>query len=132
MASRASKVSFITFVSYLSEQIKGHRFSIDPQAKELNQLFDPNTIHYRLSRQVIVDIYQTHQLQNLNQIVEPYKVLDSLGIIRGKLLDSNGDIDQINLIDLIGELTVQYFELEPLAVPAPKKQAKVIPFTRRE
>ncbi len=177
--------SFIDFVCYLSEKIEGHTFSVLPEAKELNQLFDQNTIHYRLSRQVMVDIYKTHQCQNIWQKIEPFnldksvktrksmqaldapskikknlitnkvtatflislctsiaymsfprltdlsrfKILDVLGETRGGLLNKNGDIDQINLIDKIGELTVEYYQL-PANKQALSEQrtAKVIPY----
>ena len=120
---------FIDFVCFLANTIEGHTFSINEQAKELNELFDQNSIHYALTRQVLADIYKAHQCQNLRQAIKPFNVLDILGQTRGQLLDKKGDIDQINLIDRMGELTVEYFQIRSPIKPSVKpKGARIIPY----
>ncbi len=133
-SSTPSSPELSTFVHYcttVAQQLGGHRFPLNADAKQLDELLDPNAIHYSLTRQVLFEVYAAHQLQNIRQPIEAYTVLDALGAIRGDLLDKRGDVDQIALIDQIGELTVAYFKLEqPTLNTPPPVRSKVLPLTK--
>ena len=123
--------SLAAYLLFVSDMLGGDLFPVDWQARELNSLVSHRAIDYELIHRIVREIRTHNAVTRLYDRLEPWDTLDALGKVRGELLKRKGDINQISLIDRIGELTVSFFNLahEHPGVEAP--QARVYSLRKR-
>lgn len=103
---------FIEYLRFISDMLGGDVLSLDTQANELRQLISHRTIDYELMRDIVLEIQKHNAIFHQNEYIEAFPTLDALGIIRGELMHHKGDVNQISLLDHMGELTVSFFNLQ--------------------
>ncbi len=76
-----------------------------------NALISSEAVHYELVKKIFRDIYRANRCYHLNATVDCHKTFDVLGKIHAELVDSEKtDVDQIGLLQNIGEATRKFFE----------------------
>lgn len=109
-------LSFNAYLQFVSDMLGGDLFPLELGNNDMNALVSHRAIDYELICSIVREIRQKNAAFYLNDTLQPYLTLDALGTLRGHLLAHKGDINQISLIDRIGELTVSFFNLGPEAV----------------
>ena len=105
--------SFQTYLQFVSDMLGGDLFPLDIENRDINSLISHRAIDYELVCSIVREIQLHNTVFYLTDKLTAYATLDALGKLRGKLLRRRGDINQISLIDRIGELTVTFFNISP-------------------
>ena len=115
---------FIAYLQFISDMLGGDIFPIRQQQTNIRKLISERAIDYTLITRITAEIQKHNAILKPQDHLEPYPTLDALGSIRASLLDNQGDIHQISLLDRIGELTVSFFNLK---YPSLKPEASAAP-----
>ncbi len=105
--------SFLNYLRFVSDMLGGDILPLVNDGQDVDRLIAEQAIDYELMQQLVKNIRLHNSVIGVNDLIVPYPTLDALGELRGKLLRQRGDVNQISLIDRIGELTVSYFNLSP-------------------
>lgn len=98
---------FILFWSFIALEIGAHRLSINPTAKQPQELFAANSVHPDFLKQLILDSLK-NKSDSLKQPIDINHVLDLLGETAFKLrANGSDDLYDIEMLEeiawLIGE-----------------------------
>jgi len=107
--------SFIAYLEFISDMLGGDLFPLDLSNNDVRSLVSHRAIDYELICSIVKEVRLHNAAFYLSDTLQAYPTLDALGKIRGQLLQSKGDINQISLVDRIGELSVSFFNLSPEA-----------------
>ncbi len=117
---------FIDYLRFMSDTLGGDVLPIMDDSHNMRSLISERAIDYELMRAVITSLQKHNCVFHLNDKVELYPCLDALGEIRGNLIYEGGDINQIGLLDRMGEITLSFFNITS-AHPTAKKQTQSWP-----
>jgi hypothetical protein len=110
--------SFQTYLQFISDMLGGDLFPLESGESDISSLVSHRAIDYELVRSIVREIQLHNAVFYLTDKLSAYATLDALGALRGQLLRRRGDINQISLIDRIGELTVTFFNISQDSPPA--------------
>lgn len=118
---------FIDYLRFISDMLGGDILPLDTHTHALTSLVAQRAIDYELMREIVAEILKHNAVFHKNDAIEAYPTLDALGIMRGQLMQHKGDVNQICLLDRMGELTVSYFNLRipPRIRSQPYSQARI-------
>lgn len=102
---------FILYLQFISDTLGGDVFPLKQETNDIHRLVCERAIDYSLIKKITAEIRKRNAVFQANDVLEAYSTLDALGSVRANLLDNQGDIHQISLVDRIGELTVRFFNL---------------------
>jgi len=108
--------SFGNYLRFVSDMLGGDIFPIKPAPEELRSLICERAIDYNLAHKITLEIIKHNAVFKRQDTLEAYSTLDALGALRAQLLDNKGDVNQISLIDRMGELTVSFFNLQTVHI----------------
>jgi hypothetical protein len=111
------RIEYRVLMTGLAEFVGHHQLPIRPDASDINDILDGEPIHCELVREVVRAIYRSGRCGNLDAEVRAETVFNSLGGIRGRLIDDGDtDVDQINLLEDLG------WASRALFAPAPPRE----------
>lgn len=128
-----TSANFRNLVISLSDSVGQHHISVVRDAMHPNALISSEAVHYELVKKIFRDIYRANRCYHLNATVDCHKTFDVLGKIHAELVDSEKtDVDQIGLLQNIGEATRKFFEAHdscPSNQTPESKDSSVTPFS---
>ncbi len=99
---------FSDYLERLSEELGEHQLPISPSWSKASQIVADDAIQHGLMKEVISAIYRANGCSNGGQPVALEPVLDCLGEIHHRLLESTTpDFEAVRLVQQIGETTVR-------------------------
>jgi len=111
---RQKAASFRTLIRFLAEQVGRHQLPINDGACDIHELLGADAVHHDVIKRLVRLIYKANHCGHLDASVTPSATFNALGRIREELVSSRfTDIDQINLVDSIGDASKDWFRLSP-------------------
>lgn len=95
---------FRALVMQLAEHVGRQHIPVNEDAENIHDLLGADAVHHELIKRVVRKVYKANHCGHLDSVIDPEPTFTVLGEIRRELTSSQfSDIDQINLIDAIGE-----------------------------
>lgn len=105
-----SPVEFKSLVIRLADRVGHHHIPVNNEAQEIADFVGADAVHCELVPKLIRAIYKANKCGYLGAPVSAEATFDALGKIHGELLRSrHTDLDQLRLLQQLGEHTAQYF-----------------------
>lgn len=127
-------ITFRTLCAHLSERIGRHYLPLDTDAHAIGELLEEGSAHHDLVKTLLHDLYATAGCRGLDDSAPLLPLLDCLGETRHALKERGGDVDQLCLIDDLGEALVALYRdhgLLPETRAARPRAAQIVPLRRR-
>ncbi len=112
-SSPSINIPFKQLILALSEELGSLFLPVDEKAQSAAGVVLNHTAYYALMREMVLRLYKENALRSINGPVSLYACLDAVGDLRGNRIRNQGDIDEIQLIDRVGELLVELFSNTP-------------------
>ncbi len=125
------RLTFRTLMVELAHRIGDHHLPVYAGAADIHAFLGADAVHHELIAQVVRQVYKANRCGHLDAAVTSRPTFAVLGRIRGRLSQCvQSDIDQVNLLDMLGWATREIFanhELLPgsFADEPVKKRASV-------
>ncbi len=106
----ARNTGFRDLVLYLADRIGRQHIPAHEDADDIHDLLGADAVHHELIKNTIRQIYRTNHCGHLDAPITQDKTFKVLGAIRKELAGSQfTDIDQINLLESVGDACRQWF-----------------------
>lgn len=99
-------LSYQKLIQQIAEQLGAVYFPLNRQADSPLNMVEPESAYAPLLKEVVSRIYAENRSRHLHSPVSLFPCLDAVGKIRGELSRSQADVEQIALVDRIGEILV--------------------------
>ncbi|GJL81984.1 MAG: hypothetical protein DHS20C01_16180 [marine bacterium B5-7] len=103
-------MQFIEYIQRLSESLGEHQLPIDRNFVRAREIVHPDALHYPIMKQMVVAMYRNNHCSNPTDTIRLEPLFDILGELKfeQQQIDEQ-DIDAIELLEHIGELTLDLF-----------------------
>ncbi len=112
--SSRKSVPYATFrklIVTLADDIGRHQIPIVESAMHPASLITSDAIHYELVKSLFRKIYRANNCYHVNAPVYFHSTFDAIGSTYGEILNSStSDVDQVSLIQNIGDVAVDFFK----------------------
>ena len=106
----ARNTGFRDLVLYLADRIGRQHIPAQDDAADIHHLLSADAVHHELIKNTVRLIYRSNHCGHLDAPVTQDKTFKVLGAIRKELAGSQfTDIDQINLLESVGDACRQWF-----------------------
>ena len=103
---------FRDLVVHLADRVGRQHIPVNERADDIHGLLGADAVHHELIKRIVRNVYKKNRCGHLDSIVDADSTFITLGQIRGELTASKfSDIDQINLVDSIGEAARRWFRV---------------------
>jgi hypothetical protein len=112
------KTGFRDLVLYLADRIGRQHIPVHDDAADIHDLLGADAVHHELIKNTVRRIYRSNHCGHLDAPITQDKTFKVLGAIRKELAGSQfTDIDQINLLDSVGDACRQWFHVNANGEP---------------
>ena len=106
----ARNTGFRDLVLYLADRIGRQHIPAHDDAADIHDLLGADAVHHELIKNTVRRIYRSNHCGHLDAPITQDKTFKVLGAIRKELASSQfTDIDQINLLESVGDACRQWF-----------------------
>lgn len=111
-ASPRPRPLFRDLVVHLADRVGRQHIPVNDRADDIHDLLGADAVHHELIKRIVRNVYKKNRCGHLDSIVDADNTFVTLGQIRSELTASqSSDIDQINLVDNIGEAAHRWFRV---------------------